>query len=468
MAGYIFSAELVDQFRRNPMHEALRDLGSAARDVNLLGTPEFRKLLGYLTEHADGRDRREPAVDVPGSPRPQPRLRALINNAFGEYGDLTWFRLNKIANTSHLPLKGMFSRMAASIGRISCENIEYLVAALVSDAPDRKLLRLLNREGGRIRNAGLECFTRLTYLFRPDLYFVIPRSWGEQSGCLKFIGHDMRKYCALCRTLRNICDDVGFPSEVRATLFDQAVRMTPMHPKLEAAVNASIGGALAWANVLEPGEGYAPGQDREEIAMPLEVAATAIRVRRGDTHLRSQLRRFYHNRCAISGDCPADLLEVAYIAPYPAGDVHSPRNAILLRSDLHTLWDLNLIAADPDSLEVAIGDRLTGTYYETFAGRTFFPRADAARMDKAALRERWNVFLAAQKKTTGDAAAGRKETPTEVKPEPKPTPVARQKVAIDVVNELEPQRSNASGIWRSPKATGATTAAAPVIEVVDE
>ncbi len=48
MAGYIFSAELVDQLRRNPIHEVLRDLGTHARDANLLGSPAFKKLIGYL------------------------------------------------------------------------------------------------------------------------------------------------------------------------------------------------------------------------------------------------------------------------------------------------------------------------------------------------------------------------------------------------------------------------------------
>ena len=145
MADYIFSKETIDQMRRNPMHEVLRDLGKAGYDGHRLETPEFKKLLGYLTEIADGRDRREPMMDVPGTHRPQPKLRVLIDAAYGELGDLTWFRMNKIANQSRLPLKGMFTRMAASVGRLNEEHVDDVIGALVSDSPDRKLLKLLKK-----------------------------------------------------------------------------------------------------------------------------------------------------------------------------------------------------------------------------------------------------------------------------------------------------------------------------------
>jgi len=463
MAGFIFSKDLVDSLRRTPMHEVLRDLGASARDVHLLESPEFRKLVGYLTEVADGRDRREPMTDVPGPHRPAPRLRVLINHAFGEYGDLTWFRLNKIANNSRLPLTGCFPRMAASVGRLGEEDLAELVAALVSDAPDKKLLKLLNERGGRIRNCGLELFTRLAYLFRPDLYFLIPKTWGEQSGCLKFINDDLRKYCAVCRTLRTICDEVGFPPDVRATLFDRAVQMDPMHPTLESAITRLIGGALAWANVLDPNEAYTPGVTGEDqIAMPLEVASQAIRVRRGDGRLRAQLIRMYRGECAIAGKTPKDLLEVAYIAPYPAGDVHSLRNAILLRADLHTLWDLNLIGVEPETMQVHIAQPLAGSFYEMFDGVKLSGRSDGAGFDRIALKERWSHFKANAKKkgkstsaSASDAgAAAAESTPAEGKAKPTPE--------IEVLGELTPKKSSgASGIWRSPSTPASPSAPGP-------
>jgi len=454
MAGYIFSAELVDQLKRNPAHEVLRDLGRAARDANLLGTPSFKKLIGYLTDVADGRDRREPQAAVSGTHRPQPRLRVLISEAFKEFGDLTWFRINKIANNARLPLKGQFTRMAASVGRLAESDLDAIICALVNDAADKKMLRLLNERGGRIRNCGLELFSRLAYLLRPDLFFLLPLPWADASGCLKHIGDDLRKYCAVCRTLRGICDTVGFPQEVRASLFDRAVQMDPMHPTLESAISQSIGGALAWANNLDPGEAYTPAPTKgvEEITMPVEVAGPAIRVRRGTTSLRNTLLRMYRE-CAISGKCPRDLLEVAYIAPYPAGDVHSPRNAVLLRSDLHTLWDLNLIAVHPESFEVHLHERLRGSYCEQFAGKPLAAAADGSRLDAAALRERWHHFAARNVKRRRSAGKHVEEAAEAQDGTKAAIDLESKEVEIQILNELEPKRSGSSGIWRSPGQT---------------
>lgn len=467
MAGYIFSAELVDQLKRNPAHEVLRDLGKAARDANILNTPAFKKLIGYLTDVADGRDRREPQTAVSGTHRPQPRLRVLITEAFKEFGDLTWFRINKIANNARLPLKGQFTRMAASVGRLAEDDLDAMLCALVNDAADKKLLRLLNENGGRIHNCGLELFSRLAYLLRPDLFFLLPLPWADASGCLKYIGDDLRKYCAICRTLRTICDTVNFPQEVRASLFDRAVQMDPMHPTLETAINQSIGGALAWANMLEPGEAYSPAPTKgvEEITMPVEVAGAAIRVRRGTTALRNTLLRMYRE-CAISGECPKDLLEVAYIAPYPAGDVHSPRNAILLRSDLHTLWDLNLIGVHPESLEIHLHDRLRGTYCEQFAGKTLTAvvAAENARLDAAALRDRWSHFAARQKKRSKRGGESARSGADAASTDSKSTPaidLESKDVEIQILNEAEPRRSGSSGIWRVPGQTRPVSNAAP-------
>jgi hypothetical protein len=450
MAGYIFSAELVDQLKRNPIHEVLRDLGRAARDANLLNSPEFKKLFGYLTDVADGRDRREPQVAVAGTHRPQPRLRVLINAAFREFGDLTWFRINKIASAARLPLKGQFTRMAASVGRLSEDDLESLICALVDDSADKRLLRLLNERGGRIRNCGLELFSRLSYLLRPDLYFLLPLPWADESGCLKHVGDDLRKYCALCRTLRDICDSVGFPQEARAPLFDRAVQMTPIHATLAKAIHESIGSALAWANTLEAGEAWSPAPSKgiDEIAMPVETAGPAIRVRRGTVTLRNTLLRMYR-QCAISGACPKDLLEVAYISPYPDGDVHSPRNALLLRSDLHTLWDLNLIAVHPETFEVHLHDKLRSSYCEQFAGKKLTEGNDGSRLDTAALLDRWSHFVANQKKRKREPEQ-RANVPSE-----SPRPAAAidlesKDVEIQVLNETDSKRSGSSGIWRSP------------------
>ena len=70
----------------------------------------------------------------------------------------------------------------------------------------------------------------------------------------------------------------------------------------------------------------------------------------------------------FTGSCIRDLLEVAYVRPFPTGGADSPRTALLMRSDVHTLWDLNLIGVEPTTRRVYIAKRLGGTVYEELAG----------------------------------------------------------------------------------------------------
>jgi hypothetical protein len=209
-----------------------------------------------------------------------------------------------------------------------------------------------------------------------------------------------------------------------------------VYEPLRDALHRAIGPTLARFKILDPEEGYVPrARTDDQASMPLEFAANAIRMRRGDHRLRGQLIEAYGGRCAMTGTCPADLLEVAYIVPFPSGDVHTPGNAILLRTDVHTLWDLGLIGVDPETLAVEVAPRLAGTVYENLAGRRLGPREDQARLDRAGLRERWEAFHGTPSGKSGSGSRGPRSTgrrpgddatrPTiEVKPRTTTTPPA--------------------------------------------
>jgi putative restriction endonuclease len=55
----------------------------------------------------------------------------------------------------------------------------------------------------------------------------------------------------------------------------------------------------------------------------------------------------YHRRCAISGTRIAPVLQAAHIRPVTAGGEHRLDNGMLLRSDVHTLFDRGYISVDP-------------------------------------------------------------------------------------------------------------------------
>ena len=66
-------------------------------------------------------------------------------------------------------------------------------------------------------------------------------------------------------------------------------------------------------------------------------------VRLGQGAFRVLVTDAYSRRCAISGEKTLPVLEAAHIRPYSLFGVHSTNNGLLLRSDLHKLYDKGYI-----------------------------------------------------------------------------------------------------------------------------
>ncbi|MFK7960379.1 MAG: HNH endonuclease signature motif containing protein [Phycisphaerales bacterium] len=395
---HTISRSLTEQMRAVPTHAALVELCEAARDARLLAHPEFKKLVAYLLEVADNRDRREPWTTRPtDAAKPVPKLRLQMEACFGVYADLHWFKLNKTSNRSGQPLRGLFPRMAASLARVECEHFADFVRAMISPTPDAALAKLLQESGGKMSGLGVEVFSRLAYAFRRDLYFAIPRAWGDRSGCLDYIGGDLRKYCGLCRNLRGVCDELGFPEDVRGSLLLELLSQDMLPKKLAETLHRAIGPSIARFSTLKNDEAYMPARDADDAdTLPADFAADSIRARRGRRELRQALLKASGDRCAFTGSCLRDLLETSYFVPFPeGGDVHGTENAMLLRSDVHTLWDLNMLGVEPGTLLVRIAGKLRGTVYGQLAGRELLSRVDGSHVNALAIEERWAVFTGA-------------------------------------------------------------------------
>lgn len=98
-----------------------------------------------------------------------------------------------------------------------------------------------------------------------------------------------------------------------------------------------------------------------------ERTIAAIVRRQGQPAFRDKLLNLYDARCAISGcDVPATL-EAAHIVPYKGSHTNHPSNGLLLRADLHTLFDLGLLAVDTATMTVLIAQALHGTCYQDYA-----------------------------------------------------------------------------------------------------
>ncbi len=105
----------------------------------------------------------------------------------------------------------------------------------------------------------------------------------------------------------------------------------------------------------------------------------AILRRRGHPQFRAMLLDAYDRKCAITGSNAVDTLEAAYISPYKGMQTHHPSNGLLLRADIHVLFDLGKIAIDTRSMTVLLNDELADTHYKILAGRPVHRPADRAQ-----------------------------------------------------------------------------------------
>ena len=87
------------------------------------------------------------------------------------------------------------------------------------------------------------------------------------------------------------------------------------------------------------------------------------------------------------------VIEAAHIKPYRGIEDHHVQNGLLLRADIHTLFDLNLIGIKPKTLEVTVNQTLLGSIYQELAGQ----RLKLSNGNMPALAElikRWEEFKA--------------------------------------------------------------------------
>ncbi|QFS84080.1 hypothetical protein FIU97_15105 [Roseivivax sp. THAF40] len=107
--------------------------------------------------------------------------------------------------------------------------------------------------------------------------------------------------------------------------------------------------------------------------------------RREQAQFRSELKKAYTTRCAISG-CEVEVaLEACHIISHASGGHSEPSNGLLLRRDLHRLFDLGLIAVEPERLLWRFHNDLLDHYEDLSNGRNGPDfENDDARLDNLA------------------------------------------------------------------------------------
>jgi putative restriction endonuclease len=106
-----------------------------------------------------------------------------------------------------------------------------------------------------------------------------------------------------------------------------------------------------------------------------------IRPRLGQGAFRVLVTDVYRRRCAVTQERTLPALEAAHIRPYAEGGAHEARNGLLLRRDIHSLFDAGYVTVTPD-LRFEVSGRIreefdNGKHYYALHGHKIEPPFDA-------------------------------------------------------------------------------------------
>ncbi|TSA04525.1 MAG: HNH endonuclease [Nitrospiraceae bacterium] len=115
---------------------------------------------------------------------------------------------------------------------------------------------------------------------------------------------------------------------------------------------------------------------------PMYGKPITVLPRLGQGSFRVLVTDIYQRRCAVTGEKALPVIEAAHIQPVSQGGIHRIDNGLLLRSDVHTLFDRGYVTVTPDH-RFNVSRRLkddfdNGEHYYQFKGKQIWlpPRTE--------------------------------------------------------------------------------------------
>lgn len=91
-------------------------------------------------------------------------------------------------------------------------------------------------------------------------------------------------------------------------------------------------------------------------------ADVRARARRGQAAFRQRLLQMQGGRCAVTGRQPPEILDAAHLYAYAREGEHRRGGGLLLRTDVHRLFDKLLLTIDPGSMSTRVAPQLVDAY----------------------------------------------------------------------------------------------------------
>ncbi|NKR97095.1 HNH endonuclease [Rhodococcus hoagii] len=188
-----------------------------------------------------------------------------------------------------------------------------------------------------------------------------------------------------------VSDDVAHPatwSDIQTAAGRNYAPPAPANPVNEPAAEAFLRGRFrTQADIVTEHVpvAYQFGEDMRARAQ------REIAVRRGQAQFRNSLIEAYDGACAVTGSSVIPVLEAAHIDRYFGEHTNHVTNGLLLRSDIHTLFDLGLLTVS-STYTVRLAPSLRDSEYRSLHGTSLrLPTDPHRRPDTDALARHYNA-----------------------------------------------------------------------------
>lgn len=127
----------------------------------------------------------------------------------------------------------------------------------------------------------------------------------------------------------------------------------------------------------------------EGLLAPGGFTERTVRTRRGQTQFRAHLFGRFGSTCAFTGPCYLAALDAAHLYSYAQVREHRMGGGLLMRRDLHTLFDRGLLGID-NRQRIAIHEDLATTQYRPLLGEPL--KVNVCEEEKALLARHYEKF----------------------------------------------------------------------------
>lgn len=128
--------------------------------------------------------------------------------------------------------------------------------------------------------------------------------------------------------------------------------------------------------------------DSDKIESP-NIIMRQIKERRGQKQFRQSLRQVHSDKCMVTGCDISDVLEASHISSYSSDYNNHITNGLLLRADIHTLFDLDLLGIEPNNLTIHLHPSIRKNDYAQYEGKHL---SCDIPLNRQSLESRWQSF----------------------------------------------------------------------------